>query len=91
MWAYRGRFNGPIRAIGFVMNHRSKAYAGRLADEQVVEKLATCRGHYGSGADYLCQTAAALRAAGLDDPHMDRLCDLLSAREIDMPCAASKR
>jgi hypothetical protein len=30
----------------------------------------------------LCQTAAALRAAGLDDPHMDRLCDLLSAREM---------
>ena len=46
-----------------------------------MEKLATCRGRYGSGADYLCQTAAALRAAGLDDPHLDRLCDLLTARE----------
>ena len=90
-WLSAKTEDGPIRAIGFVMNHRSKAYAGRLADEQVVEKLATCRGHYGSGADYLCQTAAALRAAGLDDPHMDRLCDLLSAREIDMPCAVGKR
>ncbi len=90
-WLNANTEDGPIRAIGFVMNHRSKAYAGRLADEQVVEKLATCRGHYGSGADYLCQTAAALRAAGLDDPHMDRLCDLLSAREVDMSCVGAAR
>ena len=80
-WLNAQTEDGPVRAIGFVMNHSSSAYAGRLSDEVVVEKLATCRGHYGSGADYLCQTAAALRAAGLDDPHLDRLCDLLTARE----------
>ena len=87
-WLNAKTDNGPISAIGFVMNHSSDAYAGRLSDEQVVEKLATCCGHYGSGADYLCQTAASLRAGGLDDPHLDRLCDLLSAREVEMPCAA---
>lgn len=86
-WLNARTDDGPVRAIGFVMNHSSKAYAGRLSDEQVVERLATCRGHYGSGADYLCQTAAALRSAGLDDPHLDRLCDLLSAREVSLPCA----
>jgi len=85
-WLNARTDEGPVRAIGFVMNHSSKAYAGRLSDEQVVERLATCRGHYGSGADYLCQTAAALRSAGLDNPHLDRLCDLLSAREVAMPC-----
>ena len=86
-WLNAKTEDGPIKAIGFVMNHASKAYAGRLSDEQVVERLAECRGHYGSGADYLCQTAAALRAAALDDPHLDRLCDLLSAREVEMPGA----
>ena len=80
-WLNARTEEGPIKAIGFVMNHASNAYAGKLPDVEVVEKLATCRGHYGSGADYLCQTAAALRAAGLDDPHLDRLCDLLTARE----------
>ena len=80
-WLKAKTEEGPVNAIGFVMNHASNAYAGKLPDEEVVEKLATCRGHYGSGADYLCQTAAALRAAGLDDPHLDRLCDLLTARE----------
>ena len=90
-WLNAKTEDGPIRAIGFVMNHASQAYAGRLSDEQVVERLATCRGHYGSGADYLCQTAAALRAAALDDPHLDRLCDLLSAREVEMPGALGQR
>ena len=90
-WLNAKTEDGPIRAIGFVMNHASQAYAGRLSDDEVVEKLATCRGHYGSGADYLCQTAAALRAAALDDPHLDRLCDLLSAREVEMPCAGGQR
>ena len=90
-WLNAKTENGPIQAIGFVMNHASQAYAGRLSDDEVVERLATCRGHYGSGADYLCQTAAALRAAALDDPHLDRLCDLLSAREVEMPCAGGQR
>ena len=90
-WLTASTEDGPIKAIAFVMNHASNAYAGRLDDAQVVEKLATARGHYGSGADYLCQTAAALRAAGLDDPHLDRLCDLLSAREVDAPATERAR
>jgi len=80
-WLKANTEDGPVKAIGFVINHASKAYAGRLSDDEVVHKLAHCRGHYGSGADYLVQTAAALRAGGLDDPHMDRLCDLLTALE----------
>ena len=80
-WLKANTEDGPVKAIGFVINHASKAYAGRLSDDEVVHKLAHCRGHYGSGADYLVQTAAALRAGGLDDPHLDRLCDLLTALE----------
>lgn len=80
-WLRAQTETGVVNAIAFVINHDSAAYAGRLPDDVVAEKLATCRGQYGSGADYLCQTAAALRAAGLDDAHLDRLCDLVAARE----------
>jgi glutathione-specific gamma-glutamylcyclotransferase len=81
-WLKAKTEEGEVNAIGFVINHQSKSYAARLSDDEVVEKLATCCGRYGSGADYLAQTAASLRAAGLDDPHLDRLCDLLTARQF---------
>jgi glutathione-specific gamma-glutamylcyclotransferase len=85
-WLKAQTEDGVVNAIGFVINHQSKAYAGRLSDDEVVEKLATCRGRYGSGADYLAQTAASLRAAGIEDKHLDRLCDLLAARHFEPDC-----
>jgi glutathione-specific gamma-glutamylcyclotransferase len=75
-----------VAAIGFVINHDAPSYAGRLSDEAVVERLATSRGRYGSGADYLAQTAASLRAAGIEDKHLDTLCDLLAQREFEPSC-----
>jgi glutathione-specific gamma-glutamylcyclotransferase len=86
-WLKARTDEGGINAIGFVINHDANSYAGKLSDEQVVEKLSTCRGRYGSGADYLAQTAGSLRAAGLDDPHLDKLCDMLAARHFEPPCA----
>jgi glutathione-specific gamma-glutamylcyclotransferase len=85
-WLKTHTDDGEIKAIGFVINHHAPSYAGRLSDEAVVERLATSRGRYGSGADYLAQTAASLRAAGLEDKHLDRLCDLLAAREFEPSC-----
>jgi glutathione-specific gamma-glutamylcyclotransferase len=82
-WLKAKTEEGDVNAIGFVINHDAKSYAGKLTDEQVVEKLSTCRGRYGSGADYLAQTAGSLRAAGLDDPHLDKLCDMLTARHFE--------
>jgi glutathione-specific gamma-glutamylcyclotransferase len=81
-WLKAKTEEGDVNAIGFVINHDSASYAGKLSDDEVVEKLATCSGRYGSGADYLAQTAASLRAAGLDDPHLDKLCDLLTAQQF---------
>jgi glutathione-specific gamma-glutamylcyclotransferase len=77
---------GFINAIGFVINRDVSSYAGRLSDADVVERLATSRGRYGSGADYLAQTAAALRAAGIEDDHLERLCDLLAQRHFEPDC-----
>jgi glutathione-specific gamma-glutamylcyclotransferase len=85
-WLKTQTDEGALNAIGFVINHAAPSYAGRLSDEAVVERLATSRGRYGSGADYLAQTAAALRAAGLEDKHLDRLCDMLAQREFEPSC-----
>jgi glutathione-specific gamma-glutamylcyclotransferase len=85
-WLKAKTDDGNVQAIGFVINHNAPSYAGKLSDEAVVQKLATCRGRYGSGADYLAQTAASLRAAGLEDKHLDRLCDMLAQREFEPSC-----
>ena len=34
-----------------------------------------------AGLPFFAAATDSLRAAGLDDPHLDRLCDLLTARE----------
>ncbi|MGL5003027.1 MAG: gamma-glutamylcyclotransferase [Casimicrobium sp.] len=88
-WLKAKTDDGDVMAIGFVINHDAPSYAGRLSDEAVVEKLATSRGRYGSGADYLAQTAASLRAAGIEDKHLDKLCDLLAARHFEPDCGAT--
>ena len=87
-WLRAHTDHGIVPALGFVMNHASPLYAGRLADADVVERLARAHGQFGSGADYLCQTAAALHAVGLADPHLDRLVALLAQREIGHTAAA---
>ncbi len=81
-WLRAQTEDGEVPAIGFVINHRSDQYAGKLSDERVVEILAHARGRYGTGADYLVQTAEALRAAGLGDAYLDHLCRLLSANRF---------
>ncbi|MFN3630067.1 MAG: gamma-glutamylcyclotransferase [Casimicrobiaceae bacterium] len=68
-----------VPAVGFVINRKAPSYAGRLPDEVVVDRLISCAGRYGSGAEYLVQTDAALRAAGIVDPYLDRLCRRVAA------------
>ncbi len=72
-----------VPAIGFVINREAPSYAGRLPDEVVVDRLIGCAGRYGSGAEYLVQTDAALRAVGIVDPYLDRLCRRVVACQIE--------
>ncbi len=71
-----------VAALAFVVNHAAPAYAGHLPEQEVVERLATCSGRYGSGADYLIQTEAALHVAGILDPYLERLCQRLRERQL---------
>jgi cation transport protein ChaC len=71
----------PFRAITFTINRASPAYAGRLQPETIIERLMTCHGRMGPGIDYLVHTAEALRAHGIEDRHLQELCELAQARK----------
>ncbi|MDG4874618.1 gamma-glutamylcyclotransferase [Mesorhizobium sp. WSM4935] len=71
---------GPLRALAFVINRNGTTYAGPLSEEEVVERLATSCGHWGSGADYLYNTVKNLEQRGIHDAHLWRLQQLVAAR-----------
>lgn len=74
--------DGPIRALGFVMNRASPAYAGRVPLEDAARSLARACGHWGSGAEYLLNTVTQLEARGIRDQGLWRL-QALVAEEIE--------
>jgi glutathione-specific gamma-glutamylcyclotransferase len=72
--------SGPLRALAFVINRKGTTYAGPLSEDEVVERLATSCGHWGSGADYLYNTVKNLEQRGIHDAHLWRLQQLVAAR-----------
>lgn len=70
-----GRF---VSAIAFVVDRRKPGYTGRLDDQQIVSIALKARGHYGTCADYLVQTATSLEVAGIGDPRLSRLAKLVA-------------
>ncbi|WP_197735789.1 gamma-glutamylcyclotransferase [Allostella humosa] len=70
------RFGG---AIAFTIDRTGDHYAGGLADEMVVERLATATGSLGRAADYLFQTRDGLRACGMPDAELERLAAAVEA------------
>ena len=61
------------RTLAFVVNRCHPFYAGRLATDMIVETLATARGRFGPGWEYLFQTVECLHAHGLRDPRLEHL------------------
>lgn len=72
------------RAIAFTANPESPNYAGGLSLEEVAACLSESCGHWGSGADYLLQTVAALEREGIHDPYLwalqERVAEMIEAR-----------
>lgn len=60
-------------AIAFTINPIGHHYAGQLAMEEVIRRLATASGALGSAADYLFKTCEGLRVEGMPDPDLERL------------------
>jgi glutathione-specific gamma-glutamylcyclotransferase len=79
---------GQIRnAVAFTANPESPNYAGRLTLDEVAACLSEACGHWGSGAEYLLQTIAALEREGIHDTHLwelqERVADIIEARFPD--------
>lgn len=68
-------------AIAFTIDSAGAQYAGGLAREVVVERLATASGALGSAAEYLFQTRDGLRAHGIPDPELERLAAAVEAAQ----------
>jgi cation transport protein ChaC len=79
-WLTAETDDGPIRAVGFVVNHQSSHYAARLSPGEVADVLATAAGHVGSGAESLWETVTRLQALGIRDRNLWRLQALVVAR-----------
>ena len=72
---------GPDRfpVLAFIANRHCSGYAGRLPLDEMVQSLATARGKFGSSAEYLFQTQAALESHGIRDERVRRLAERVRA------------
>lgn len=79
-WLTTDTPDGPVQAIGFVVNRSSPHYAGRLAPDEAARMIATAAGHWGSCAEYLRETVAHLETLGIRDRNLWRLQELVADR-----------
>ena len=70
------------RAIAFTVNPKTEQYAGDLAQQAVIDRLATAAGELGTAADYLFRTCDGLRAEGIPDADLDQLAQTVAAAQM---------
>ena len=76
--------HGKLQALTFVADPQHPLFAGPVPEGDVADILATSSGEGGMAREYLVRTAAALTAAGVPDPALDRLVQAVAA----LPLAA---
>jgi cation transport protein ChaC len=79
-WLTARTNQGPLRAIGFVVDRRSPFYSGGLAPEEVAEVVSKAAGHWGSCAEYLLNTVSHLEALGIHDRNLWQLQALVAEK-----------
>ena len=81
IWVRVNTDAGTVPALTFAINRRHERYAGKLEIDHVAERLATACGPLGTGADYLFNTHRHLLELGVRDRYLDRLTQLVRARQ----------
>jgi len=79
-WMTAETDEGPIRALGFVVNRQSPYYSGKLALDEAADILAVAAGHWGSCAEYLRETVCRLEELGIHDKSLWRLQEKVAIR-----------
>ena len=72
-WLAARTNEGPLSALGFVVDRRSPFYSGRLTPEEVADVITRAAGHWGTCAEYLHNTVSHLEALGIHDRNLWRL------------------
>jgi len=80
-WLKLETAQGPLTALGFVINRASPRYTGRMSEQKTAAIIAGAVGHIGSCAEYLMRTVAHLEELGLRDNRLWRL-QALVAKEL---------
>jgi cation transport protein ChaC len=71
---------GCLRAITFVANPAHERYDAHVPDAECAARLAVASGPLGTGAEYLHETVAHLRALGLRDRRLERIEKMVERR-----------
>ena len=79
-WLTARTDGGPLQAVGFVVDRRSRFYSGGLALEEVADVVSRAAGHWGSCAEYLHNTVSHLEECGIHDRNLWRLQALVAER-----------
>ncbi|MCR9135160.1 MAG: gamma-glutamylcyclotransferase [Alphaproteobacteria bacterium] len=77
--------DGPMQAIAFTAFRDFFGYQPEPPEHELADILASAVGHVGSMADYLLNTVTQLEAAGIHDPHLWRLQELVARRLEKLP------
>ena len=83
---YSSRFGS---AVTFVIDQQHHNYVGASTNEELVHRLATAVGSWGSSAEYLFRTADTLRARGIPDPKLEKLARLVRVAMAKMQTGVS--
>ncbi|WP_165943265.1 gamma-glutamylcyclotransferase [Roseicella aquatilis] len=75
----------PVRALTFLADAAHPLHAGALPEAAQARILARAVGPQGPDADYLLSAQETLRAAGLEDALLDRLCGCVGRLLADAP------
>lgn len=81
---------GKIPALAIIASPAGRYYCGELPLEETAHILATACGHWGSGAEYLCDTVTSLATIGIRDDYLWRLQAAVAARIVAMQRATPR-
>ena len=76
-------------AVTFVIDRQHHNYVGASTNEELVHRLATAVGSWGSSAEYLFCTADTLCALGIPDPKLEKLARLVRVAMAKMQTGIS--
>ena len=79
-WLKASTDQGPVHALGFLINRAHARYAGKLSEERIIATIAEACGPLGACATYLFNTVAHLEKLGIREPKLVRLRDLVRER-----------